>query len=198
MSCMNFLKNLFKKPETKVNTSDPVKTEPEIDWTNPKAKISKYFTVKEALYLPSWNIYHTPTEAEKNNILKTAKAMDRAREFLGMGITVTVWIRPSKVNCPEFDPKTVVVSDKDPRRAAKLKALNNLDYNAFVGGAKSSAHITGDAVDWVTKITADKARELLKPKLEEFELCMENLPGSNWVHTDTRPPRTSTGRFFKP
>ena len=54
-----------------------------MDWTNPKTKISKYFTVHEATYLPSWKIYHTPSEAEKTEIVKLAQVMDIIRERIG-------------------------------------------------------------------------------------------------------------------
>ena len=40
---------------------------------NLDSKISKYFTWKEALLLPSWGICHEPTEEEKAAIIKMAK-----------------------------------------------------------------------------------------------------------------------------
>ena len=69
-----------------------------IDWSDPKAKISKYFTVGEATWLPSWGKYHVPSEQECANILKLAQAMDKVREIVKSPIKVHVWIRPEGYN----------------------------------------------------------------------------------------------------
>ncbi len=150
-----------------------------INWLDPKAKISKYFTVHEALYLPTWKTYHVPSEEEKINILKTAVAMDAVREFLGTPISVHVWIRPTKANCPS-------------------SPHHGQDYNAVVKGAKSSPHIKGLAVDWHSTGTCDEVRTKLKPELERLNICVEDLPKSVWVHMDIMPPRGGTRRFFLP
>lgn len=150
-----------------------------INWLDPKAKISKYFTVHEALWLPSWSVYHIPSDLEKASILKLAKAMDNVRELIDNSIVVHVWIRPLSLNSPGH-----------PRHGQ--------NYNAFVKGAPGSAHRYGKAVDWSSPgISCDELRSKILPKLAEFNLCMEDLPGSNWVHNDTFLPR-KTGRFFKP
>ncbi len=162
-----------------------------INWFNPAEKISKYFTVREALWLPSWSAIHQPSEAEKAEILKTAQVMDKVREFIGKPITVHCWLRPGKLVCPAFDPKTV-----KPDTPAKVAALAALDYNAYVGGATSSSHKTGKAVDWDCGEDCDETRKKLLPKLAELGLRMEDLPGSSWVHNDTSPPNPN--RFFKP
>lgn len=180
-------------------TSVPSTSMNNINWSDPNTKISKYFTVKEALTLPSWGIMHVPSEDEKKAIVETALAMDKVREFIGTPISVTVWIRPAKVNCPGFDPSKIKISATDPKKTAKEAALKALNYNAFIGGASSSSHILGKAVDWVSGAqSCDSLRAKLLPKLAEFSLCMEDAPGSNWVHNDTMPPRGNTGRFFKP
>ena len=75
-------------------------------------------------------------------------------------------------------------------------------YNEYIGGAKRSQHTMGKACDfWVVgyegKDGSDAVRELLKPKLEDFGIRMENLPGATWVHIDLRKPGKS-GRYFKP
>ena len=69
-----------------------------IDWSDPKAKISNHFTVKEACWLPSWGKLHDPSDEEKENILKTAEMMDRVRDFLGKPISIHCWIRPKPYN----------------------------------------------------------------------------------------------------
>lgn len=152
------------------------------DWNDPKAKISKYFTVKEALLLPSIKVLHIPSEEEKIQILALAEKMDVVREFLGKGIIVHCWIRPTSVNC--VDPK-----------------YKGFDYNEHIGSkAKKSAHIFGKALDFHVagyegKYGCDAMRALLIPKLEEWDMRMEDINGS-WIHMDIAEVKSQ--RFFKP
>ena len=69
-----------------------------IDWANPASKISKYFKVKEALWLPQWNKLHVPTEDEKKNIIAMAEKMDLVRDFIQFPITINCWMRPTEYN----------------------------------------------------------------------------------------------------
>jgi len=150
-----------------------------VNWKDPKAKISKHFTVKEALYLPAWEVYHVPSDAEKVEIKKTAEKMDLIREYLDRPIIVHCWVRPKSANVPgsKWDKK---------------------NYNAFVGGAPGSAHPEGKAVDFhAARVTCGEIRHLLLSQLKEFDVRMEDLE-SNWVHIDTRPPALKRSRFFKP
>lgn len=148
----------------------------QIDWTNLKAPISKWFTVKDALWLPSWKALHIPTEEEKANILKMAQTMDKIREFLASPISIHCWLRPM-LNCPGH-------------------ANHGQDYNAFVKGAKASKHKSGLAVDWSAKgKTCDQVRTQLIPQLEAFGIRVEKLDGSNWVHTDIGQPINGV-RYF--
>lgn len=170
-------KDLKKNEQAASKQEDAV--QPAINWNDEKAKISRYFTVHEALWLPSWRVYHEPSEEEKDNILELAVKMDKVRDFLQAPISVHVWMRPDFLNAPGH-------------------SKHGQDYNAFVKGAPRSAHKLGKAVDWsVPGVSCDLVRSKLLPKLEEFGLCMEDLPGSNWVHADCMPPRKG-GRFFKP
>lgn len=154
----------------------PVKT---IDWTNHKSKVSEHFTVHDCLYLPSWEIYHIPSEEEKVNLLKTVEKLELVREYLEQAIHIHVWIRPKCVN------------------QSKSK-YDKKNYNAAVGGAPGSAHAEGLAVDFhVSKMTCSEVRHLLLSKLTEFEIRMENLE-SNWIHIDLRNPLPNRSRFFKP
>ena len=146
----------------------PRSTLSNIDWTNPKAKISKFFTVHEATYLPSWDKYHTPTKAEKVNILHLANILDCLRELYGP-IIVHCWIRPE-------------------------------EYNSHIGGSSSSAHITGQGVDFHFKAYAGETgcnymRKLLCVILEKYKIRLEDRVG-NWLHLDTKP--VTYKRFFKP
>lgn len=148
-----------------------------MNWLNPEEKISKYFSVSEALYLPSWCVYHTPTETEKENILIMADKMDKARQYIDMPIIVLCWIRPTSVNCPESE-------------------YHGKDYNARIGGASKSMHILGSAVDWYSLKDCDELRMGLKFKLNEFGLRMEDLKGSNWIHCDNKEILNGGQRYF--
>jgi hypothetical protein len=153
-----------------------------IDWNDPKCKISKHFTVKEATYLPSIGVLHIPSEEEKKNIIKFAEKMDKVRDIVNASITIHVWIRPISVNCIE----------------TKYKGFN---YNEYIGStAKKSAHIAGLACDFHAKgfegrNGCDALRSILIPKLEELGLRMEDIPG-DWIHLDMYP--VINKRFFNP
>jgi hypothetical protein len=187
---MSFITSLVaqREPEVKVTVDiNPPKEEPKTeefsdaltDWSNPKSMVSKYFTVKEALWLPSWQVLHIPSEDEKVSILKHAQNMDKIREFLGVSLNVHCWIRPV-LNNP--------ASDK-----------HGQDYNVFVKGAKNSCHKTGLATDYdATGLVCDDVRTKLESKLEEFDIRMEKMPGGNWVHNDSGEVPEDGHRFFIP
>jgi len=169
----------FDKPKEEVPA--PVESAPSniLDWTNPHSMISKHFSVKEALWLPSWQVLHIPSEDEKANILKQAAKMDLIREFLGVPINIHCWIRPV-LNNPASEH-------------------NGQDYNALVKGAKNSAHKIGLATDYDAKgLNCDDVRAKLEPKLDEWELRMEKMPGGNWVHNDCAPLAPGGHRYFIP
>lgn len=152
----------------------------DINWSDPNSPISVNFTVREALWLPSWGVYHTPSDAEKQNIFDMANKMEQVRSALGdHPINVNCWIRPTCVQCD----------------SAKFQGRN---YNAAVGGAPLSAHIAGKAVDFtVSTVTCDDARYMLTSDLETINLRMEKKPGSGWIHlgNDWAPGKT---RYFIP
>ena len=154
----------------------------QIDWDDPQDRISEYFTVHEALWLPSFRVYHEPSTTEKDNICRLADKMDDVREDVNAPIIVHVWIRPLKVNAPD----------------TKWDGAN---YNAYIGSTSlSSAHITGDGVDWHAAGHAGPTgcrhiRQRLVLNLESFGLRMEDIHGG-WIHNDQKP--VSYRRFFKP
>lgn len=162
-------------PQDKTNTVDhgaSEQKEPSIDWTNPSCKISKYFTVKECLFLPQWNRLANESDGlndeVKENILSLAEKMDEIREFFNVSISVHCWLRPT-------------------------------EYNTLVKGAKSSCHLTGKAIDFhVKRLDCDETRQKILDEglLDSLELRMEDLPGSSWVHLDIGFPKPN--RFFKP
>jgi hypothetical protein len=171
-----------------------------INWNDKKAKISKYFTVHEATYLPSWHTYHNPSETEKANILALAEKLDFIRELINLPIEIHCWIRPTKVNLSACITNPVYSYDK-AKRVLQEKALQERNYNAFIGStAKVSAHIIGNAVDFTpvgpdTSATCKKYRAIILPYLEKLGLRMEDIVGA-WIHVDRNPVKTE--RFFKP
>lgn len=67
-------------------------------------------------------------------------------------------------------------------------------YNTFIGGAKNSCHLQGMACDFFPEIGVDKAKNLLIPKLEEWNIRMERNTDI-WVHIDLKFPGPSS-RYF--
>lgn len=154
-----------------------------VNWDDPKSKISDHFTVHEALWLPSWRVYHAPSEEEKTNILRMAASLDCVRKQLNRAVIVHCWIRPTKVNCPGN------------------KKYHGKNYNKFVGSTSiKSAHITGEAVDYhVSGFSGPKGcntiRVSLVPFLERYGMRMEDIDGA-WIHNDIKPVKVN--RFYKP
>ncbi len=79
-------------------------------------------------------------------------------------------------------------------------------YNALVGGAKGSKHLSlgpWSAVDFHSDLPKEKSvsascatiRAAIEPRLEKWGLRCEDLDGP-WVHLDSAP--VVTRRFFKP
>jgi uncharacterized protein YcbK (DUF882 family) len=143
-----------------------------IDWTKPQEKIATYFTIKDAIYLPQWNRLSNFNDGlsltVKNNLLTVFAKMDDIRKHFNKPIIIHVAYRPPT-------------------------------YNALVKGAKASAHLSGMAVDFhVDGLSCDSVRkELDDGLLKSLALRYEDLPGSNWVHIDTRWA-TGTNHMFKP
>lgn len=144
-----------------------------MDEIDPKSQISKYFTWKEALWLPRWDRMADESDGLNAQVMDSLKVlfakMDVVREYFGAPIIVHVCYRPE-------------------------------EYNKLIGGAPQSAHRLGMAVDFSIKgISCDDARKKIMDEkmLEIWNMRMEDLPGSNWIHLDIRAPGPA-GRFFKP
>jgi len=153
-----------------------------IDWDDKKAKVADNFTVHETLWLPSWRIYHIPSDEEKQEIVKTADAMQKVRNEVNASVIVHVWIRPLKVNNPD-------------------SSYHGENYNLAIGSkATKSAHIFGKACDFHVSGKSGlegcaEVRQIIIPHLEEWDIRMEDITGA-WVHIDTNP--VGNKRFYKP
>lgn len=174
-----------------------------VDWSKPTSKLSENFSVKEAIYLPSWFASHVPSEEEKIAILgiaeKVTKAITLLESKIGKQLYVNVhaWMRPGKANIPG-------------------SKWNDQDYNRYIYETQvwtsltaeekakktvpNSPHKTGHAIDFHIvgfegKEGCNKIREMLLPHLEELGLRMENLEGG-WIHLDDLS--VVNNRFFKP
>jgi hypothetical protein len=121
----NFIKKILEAILGLLAASAPRKTEaptkpavvekdsPNIDWTDPKAKITSRFSVGEALTLQSWGVMHVPTEDEKTAIMSICYGVGEACEVLekelGQPVIVSVhaFMRPEVANIPgsEWDGK---------------------------------------------------------------------------------------------
>lgn len=150
-----------------------VEIKQEINWADPACKVSKYFNVKELLYLPTWkrmaNEADGLNETIKENLVDLAKSMDTVRDHFGKPIRIHVTYRP-------------------------------LEYNKAIGGALHSAHSDGQAMDFdIVGLTCDDVRKAINDAnlLETWQMRMENIDG-NWVHLDRRQPTAGGQRFFKP
>jgi hypothetical protein len=69
-----------------------------VNWKDATCKISKYFCVRDACWLPSWKKLHNPTPSEAANILEMAAKLDLVRELLKKPIKIHSWIRPRLYN----------------------------------------------------------------------------------------------------
>ena len=157
------------------NGNDP-STSP--DWSAAQDKASRYFTVREALFLPSWGRLAVeqdfPGQPDWSvvtaNLQQFMPKMDAVREWFGAPIRVHVTLRPPA-------------------------------YNLAIGGAFGSAHISGLACDFdVQGIECGNAIEsiLQNGMLDAWGLRMEdNGPLPSWIHLDARAPGPG-GRYFKP
>ena len=180
---LNFLMSILapkKKETSSISTTDasenvsPPKSliGPKIDWTDPSAKVSNHFTVKDCLWLPQWKRLATEEDGLadyiKKNLINLCKQMDHIVDLVGKPPKVHVTYRPE-------------------------------EYNILVKGAPNSGHKYGQAMDYsFPGMTCDDVRKmiLINGMLEKLDLRMEDLPGSNWIHNDTCSVKYR--RFFKP
>lgn len=135
--------------------------------------ISKHFTYREALWLPSWGVVANEagglTDVILDNLIIVFEKLDQVRDHFNLPINVHCAFRP-------------------------------FAYNREVGGAQMSPHLTGSAVDFdVAGLDCNKAKiEILSAGLlEALGMRMERNVG-NWIHLDTRELSEGGNRFFIP
>jgi Peptidase M15 len=148
-----------------------------LDWSNPDSMVSKYFSVQNCLFLPTWG--RMATEADglndevKNNLINLCTKMDEIKEFLGCGLNIHCIYRP-----PAYSP--------------------------LVGGTATDVHTQGLAIDFDCNkyFSTDQVKEKFnKPNgddsiLEKFGIRMEdNGPSAGWIHIDIHA--VGYLRFFK-
>ena len=132
-----------------------------VAWEDENAQVTAHFRVHETLWLPSWRIYHHPSDEEKAEIVKTADAMEKIRGLFNASISVHCWIRPLSVNSPG-------------------SARHGKNYNRAIGSrSRKSAHIFGRAVDFHVSgkqgpTQCRQVREVILPDLEEWAIRMED------------------------
>lgn len=144
---------------------------------------SKYFKWKEALYLKSLGVYHSPSQTEVDNIKTTCLKLDKFRKLINKPFSIHCWIRPTSVN----DESGV---------------HSGVNYNALpnIKGATNSSHIPGLAVDFhVEGMDIDTLMNLIKPKLSVFKMAAENNNSKNgrtWCHLQNRILSDNTWRIY--
>lgn len=141
-------------------------------------KISKHFTWKEALWLRQWGraagVGDGLTFDVMHNLMGIFFAMDEVRDYFNSPIIVHDAYRPK-------------------------------EYNEERGGSKNSAHMCLEegvaAVDFhVAGFSCDDVRKKIidNGMLELWMLRMEDRPGSDWIHLDSRPVKPGGARYFLP
>lgn len=187
------------------NASEP--TQIALDWSNPKSHINARFTVHEATWLPSWSVYHQPTDEQKQAIIEIASGVDKAISLLEKQLgkhlpcNVHAWMRPDKAICPgsKWDGQDYNRYIYETQVWVSLTSAQKAEKHVPL-----SPHRTGHAVDFhltgfEDNSGCDKIREMLKNQLEGLSLRMEDISAMTsrgWVHLDNLP--VIHQRFFKP
>lgn len=140
----------------------------QLDWTDPKAKITEHFTVGDLCMLHKWN--RLATEADGLNtvlIVKLANKLEEIRHILG----------PMDIHCG-------------------FRSVNYNKLIGAPGLDAHYQCVAAD-FDCLPHLSCDEVKERLLPHLEALGIRMEdNGEGANWVHIDTHP--VIHQRYFKP
>jgi uncharacterized protein YcbK (DUF882 family) len=150
-----------------------------IDWMNSTDKVSNHFKVKECLWLPQWNRLANESDGLTDEIKNNLITLCASLD------TIRDYFGASINTHCMFRPPA---------------------YNALVKGAKSSAHLSGQACDFdVSGMSCKEAQDkiLADGKLGIWLMRMENNTKENtvlptWIHLDLRVPLPGHPRFFVP
>lgn len=148
----------------------------------------KYFTWKDALWLNSWKRFANSTDGLTQQIINSIEFFTKdfllpVRELLNVPFIVHSWYRPPI-------------------------------YSEIIGSTRTSTH-TGTqifsvdycviAIDFHPVFTGNiiedcnKAKEILLPKLDDFNIRMENNGDkANWIHLDNKILVKGRNRYFLP
>lgn len=138
---------------------------------------SAFFRWREALFLPKWGICVYPPPDIHRNIISFAKNVaDPIRNLIGKPIQVHSWYRPPNYN--------------------HWATISGVAYG--VNGAPNSMHLSGRAFDFsVYTMSLDEIEAILKPRLENMGIRMEQPDGQQRIHVDDRKVFPGESRYFK-
>jgi hypothetical protein len=135
---------------------------------NTHEKISKNFTLGEAVWLPQWQIHAVPNEIIYRNILRMADVMQEIRDYFDRPINVHSWWRPQEYN----------------------KLIGGAKRSMHLLGSAVDFSIVG--------IPCNEVKLDLEKMLVELDIRMEdNGENADWIHVDNSD-NFKHGRFFKP
>lgn len=132
-----------------------------INWSDPKSKITPHFSVKEALWLPSWGRLADESDGLddtiKANIIQTCELLEKIRDH----------VKAKSINIHSF--------------------YRPLKYNVTIGGATKSQHILGCAADFsIPGTDCEDLRKFILPMVLDIWQCRMELKTPSWVHVDTK------------
>lgn len=151
-----------------------------INWKDTGYNVSRFFTVREAIYSSRLGRLMDErdglTDHVKEQIVRLGDKLDLVHEFIGLPMIVHSWYRP-------FDLNKLVGGSKGSKHMC-LGDYSAIDFHCHVQGTKSNEE------------ACDILRASLEPKLEEWGLRMEKLPGADWIHLDSA--EVVFLRYFRP
>lgn len=151
-----------------------------VDWKDPGYNVSRFFTVREAIYSSRFGRLLDDrdglTDHVKEQIVLLGDTLDQVHDFIGLPMIVHSWFRPKVIND--------LIGGAENSRHMCLGDWSAVDFHCHVQGSNSNTE------------ACDILRASLEPKLEEWGLRMEKLPGAGWVHLDNAP--VVFNRYFNP
>lgn len=161
-----------------------------IDWTNGADKVSRYFKVREAIFLKRFNRLANDTDGlnadAKASIIEIFDLMDQVRDLLGVPIIVHDAFRSAEYNMR-------INGAANSYHKARIVMIDGRRH--FVGAVDFHPEYSGLTIAQ----SCDKAKNILRPELERLGLRMEkNGIGALWIHLDNGPVPAGGHREFIP